>query len=86
MTALANLEALVTEQTAHFYATGTADEARAESRLFDAAVACGMADLHGWVAIEVGKFLTSGPASDDDGWDGFDGFGTDEFGRWEYVA
>lgn len=89
---LAQLETLVTEQTAHFYAQGTATEARAESRLFDAAIACGMSfdhdDLHGWVAIKVGEFLTSGPACDDeDDWDGFDGWGFDpETGRGEYVA
>lgn len=88
---LANLETLVTEQTAHYYAQGTAGEARAESRLFDAAIACGMpydhADLHGWVAIEVRKFLTSDPACDEDEWEGFDGWGIDpETGRGEWVA
>lgn len=90
MLTLANLEALVSEQDAHFRAIGTANEARAESRLFDAAIACGMDwqhdDLHGWVAVEVAKFLTSSDYGEDEEWDGFDGWGTDEFGRGEYVA
>jgi hypothetical protein len=89
MASLASLETLVTEQTAHFYAQGTATEARAESRLFDAAVDCGMAwdhdDLHGWVAERVGEFLTSGPSLDDADLDDED-IGRDEFGCWEYAA
>lgn len=89
MATLANLEALVTEQTAHFYAQGTAAEARAESRLFDAAIAAGMAsdhdDLHGWVAVKVGEFLTSGPSTDDADLDDY-GIAHDDFGRWEYTA
>ncbi len=68
MTSIASLEALVTAQTAHFYAQGTAAEAREESRLFDAAIDAGMSwnhdDLHDWVAIKVGEFLTSGPSVD----------------------
>lgn len=88
---LAQLETLVTEQSAHFYAQGTASEARAESRLFDAAIACGMSfdhdDLHGWVAIKVGEFLTSGPACEDADYYGDEGdYAQDECGRWEYVA
>ena len=89
MANLAALETLVTEQTAHFYAIGTANEARAESRLFDAAVDAGMDwghdDLHGWVAIKVGEFLTSGPSCEDDGWDE-DCTAVGEDGRWEYAA
>lgn len=89
MATLANLEALTTAQTAHFYAEGTATEARAESRLFDAAIEAGMAydhdDLHGWVAETVGAFLTSGPSLDDADLDD-DGIGQDEYGRWEYAA
>lgn len=90
MTSTANLEVLVTAQTAHFYATGTAGEARAESRLYGAAVDCGMDrehdDLHNWVAIKVGEFLTSGPSIEDDA-DCFDDapIAQDEFGRWEYA-
>lgn len=91
MATLAALENLVTAQTAHFYAENTANEARMESRLFDAAIDCGMAfdhdDLHGWVVITVGEFLTSGPALEDAGYDDdCEGIGQDEFGRWEYVA
>jgi len=92
MNTIANLEALVTEQTAHYYAQNTVNEARAESRLFDAAIACGMDrdhdDLHGWVAVKVREFLTSGPVADGEGeWDGFDGWGFDpETGRGEWVA
>lgn len=88
MANLAALEQLVTCQTEHFYAEGTATEARAESRLFDAAIAAGMAfdhdDLHGWVALTVGEFLTSGPCVDD--WFGEDYTAQDEYGRWEYAA
>lgn len=83
----AALEALITAQNAHFYATGTATEARMESRLCDAAIAAGMAydhdDLHGWVAITVGEWLMSGPANDDDD---CEGIGRDDSGRWEYAA
>lgn len=90
MASLANLEALVTAQTAHFYAEGTAGEARAESRLLDAAIECGMHydhdDLHGWVAVKVGEFLTSGPSIEEDECWGDDGIGRDEYGRWEYAA
>lgn len=89
MTTESNLEALVTAQNAHFYAMGTQNEARMESRLFGAAVDCGMPhntdDLHGWVAIAVGKFLLSGPCDDGDFWDTDDGIGHDEFGILEYV-
>jgi len=92
MATLAALENLVTEQTAHFYALGTANEAKAESRLFDAAIDAGMDwqhdDLHGWVAIKVGEFLTSGPSCDDEApedW-GNELMARDEFGRWEYAA
>lgn len=89
MANLATLETLVTEQTAHFYAIGTVNEAKAESRLFDAAVAAGMDwqhdDLHGWVAIKVFEFLTSGPSCEDDGWDE-DCTAIGEDGRWEYAA
>lgn len=88
MATLAALENLVTEQTAHFYALGTAHEAKAESRLFDAAIEAGMDwqhdDLHGWVAIKVGEFLTSGPSTDD--FDDVEGTAQDEAGRWEYAA
>ena len=88
MANLAALENLVTEQTAHFYALGTANEAKAESRLFDAAIEAGMDwqhdDLHGWVAIKVGEFLTSGPSIDD--MDDVEGIARDEAGRWEYAA
>lgn len=86
---LASLEQLVTEQTAHFYAVDTANEARAESRLFDAAVAAGMSwdhdDLHGWVAERVGEFLLSGPSDDEDFW-GDDGIAMNDAGQWEYAA
>mgnify|MGYP003131395544 FL=1 len=89
MANLAALEALATQQTAHFYAQGTATEAREESRLLDAAIAAGMHydhdDLHGWVAEAVGDFLTSGP-SVDDFVDEDCGIARDEFGRWEYAA
>lgn len=90
MANIATLETLVTEQTAHFYAQGTANEARCESRLFDAAIAAGMSfdhdDLHGWVAETVGEFLTSGPWLDDADLDADYGIGRDEAGRWEYAA
>lgn len=89
MANLAALEQLVTAQTAHFYAEGTATEARMESRLFGAAVEAGMDrdhdDLHGWVAETVGAFLTSGPSIDDD-WFGEDHTAQNEYGRWEYAA
>ena len=89
MANLAALEALATQQTAHFYAQGTATEAREESRLLDAAIAAGMHydhdDLHGWVAETVGAFLTSGPSVDD--YDDEDyGIARDKFGQWEYAA
>lgn len=90
MTNTANLEALVTAQTAHYYASNTAGEARAESVLFDAAIACGMAydhdDLHGWVANAVRDFLTSGPAYEEceDGDWNYEPMSRDEYGRWEY--
>ena len=87
MTALHSLETLTTQQTALFYAEGTPTEAREESRLMDAAIACGMAwdhdDLHGWVAERVGEFLLSGPSGDE--CDDVEGIGQDEFGQWEYV-
>lgn len=91
MATQANLETLVTEQSAYFYAQDTAKQARAESRLFDAAVVAGMAwdhdDLHAWVAIKVGEFLTSGPSSEnEEDWFDESPIGQDEFGRWEYVA
>jgi hypothetical protein len=64
----AQLEVLITAQNAHFFAQGSQGEARAESRLFDAAVACGMPyntdDMHGWVAITVGNWLLSGPCDE----------------------
>lgn len=89
MANLAALEQLVTAQTAHFYAEGTATEARMESRLFGAAVEAGMDrehdDLHGWVAETVGAFLTSGPSIDDADLDDY-GLTQDDFGRWEYAA
>ncbi len=83
------LEILITAQSEMFYAQGTAGEAKAESRLLDAAIDAGMpydeADLHGWVAVKVSEFLMSGPCEDvyDDH---FDGWGTDEYGRGEYVS
>ena len=89
MATISSLEALVTAQAAHFYAQGSAAEAREESRLFDAAVSAGMSwnhdDLHNWVALKVGEFLTSGPSIEDA--DGFDEapIAQDEFGLWEYV-
>lgn len=87
MATLAALETLATEQSAYFRAINTANEARAESRLFDAAVDAGMdwqqADLHGWVARIVGQFLSSCDDYDDEP---EEGIGTDEYGRWEYVA
>lgn len=90
MATLAALEILVTKQAAYFYAQGHANEAREESRLFDAAVDAGMDrehdDLHGWVAERVGAFLTSGPSCDDDGFDDHEGLARDEHGRWEYAA
>jgi len=89
MTTTALLETLTTEQSTYARSMGGANEARAESRLLDAAIDCGMAwdhdDLHGWVAQAVTDFLTSGPSIDDDDW-GDEGIGRDEFGRWEYVA
>lgn len=89
MATLAALENLVTAQSAHFYTIGTVKEARAGSRLFSAAVDAGMPwdhdDLHDWVAIKVGEFLTSGPSDGDDGWDeDYTAIGED--GRWEYAA
>lgn len=89
MANLASLEALVTAQTAHYYAEGTPNEARAESRLLDAAIDAGMHydhdDLHGWVAETVGTFLTSGPSLDDADLDD-EGIAQDAFSRWEYAA
>lgn len=84
---LASLEVLTTLQSAYYRSRGTRFEASAESRLYSAAVDCGMAydhdDLHGWVATTVCDFLLSGPDSDeDDGW----GIARDETGRWEYAA
>lgn len=90
MASIASLETLVTAQTAHFHAQGSAAEAREESRLFDAAIAAGMSwnhdDLHDWVALKVGEFLTSGPSVNDTD-DDFDEapLAQDEAGRWEYV-
>lgn len=91
MANLANLEVLVTEQTAHFYAQNTAGEARAESRLLDAAIACGMPfdhdDLHDWVAVKVGEFLTSGPSAYEDEYYGDESdYAQDDAGQWEYVS
>lgn len=90
MATTATLENLVTAQTAHFYAEGTASEALMESRLFDAAIDAGMHfdhdDLHGWVAVKVGEFLTSGPSIEEDECWGDDGIGRDECGRWEKEA
>lgn len=89
MATLAQLETLVTKQSAYFYAVGHPNEAREESRLFSAAVDAGMHfdhdDLHGWVAERVGEFLTSGPSDEDECWVD-DGLSRDEYGRWEYAA
>jgi len=87
----ATLEALITAQDAHFRSEGTCDEARMESRLWDAAIACGMAwdhdDLRGWVATTLRVWLTSGPCGPDDFEDDVEeGIGTDEYGRFEYAS
>lgn len=85
------LETLITAQDAHFFATGTADEARMESRLMDAAIECGMAwdhaDLHGWVKSTIRFLFDDQDAVECEAVHPDDAamYGRDEYGRWEYA-
>ncbi len=85
------LENLIAAQDAVFFAEGTNGEAKAESRLMDAAIDAGMAwdhdDLHGWVKAEIRKLFDAAegeeePVHHDDA----AMYGRDpETGMWEYM-
>lgn len=85
------LETLIAAQDAHFFAAGTASEARMESRLMDTAIAHGMAwdnaDLHGWVKEAIRALFAEQDATEVDPIHPDDAamYGRDEYGRWEYA-
>ena len=88
---MTKLETMIAAQDAHFFAIGTANEARMESRLMDAAIEHGMAwdhdDLHGWVKAAIRALFDAQDAEycDEVHPDDAAMYGRDENGRWEYA-
>lgn len=85
------LEALIAAQDSAFFAEGTNDAARMESRLMDVAIAHGMAwdhdDLYGWVKDAIRALFAEQYADEAEPIHPDDAamYGRDEYGRWEYA-
>lgn len=85
------LETLIAAQDAAFFAEGTNNAARMESRLMDAAIAYGMAwdhdDLHGWVKDAIRALFAEHHADEAESCHPDDAamYDRDEYGRWEYA-